>query len=225
MKNLKTSIALILAAGSLATAQMDTSSFNIKGGEVFTAGSVHVVGFIQIKGHNDGMYRFLWSKDGGATWIVAMSSWHAPVEDSAVVTYPWTIPDISSNTVRFRACQLAGGEECKDETYLLTSPDFTITNSTGLAEAGTRGAAPSVRYNAATRSLEASFALAAAERVSLQLIDAAGRVAATLMDGRREAGSHRVSVFSNRLESVAGRYVLRLQVGSESFTRTWIGTP
>jgi hypothetical protein len=56
-------------------------------------------------------------------------------------------------------------------------------------------------------------------KVTLQAFDASGRVVATLLDGEKAAGSHRLSLFSNRLQQASGNVLLKLTFGAESLTR------
>jgi hypothetical protein len=211
----------VAVSTTFATAQLKQGSLSIKGGETFKVGQVVQVTFTQLVGNN-GLYDFYWSKDGGVKWTETVGNWQGPKGDNALVTYPWTVPNAVSTTVQFRACQMAGGH-CTDPAYILKSPNFTITATSGVLAPAGHAPAPSIRYDAATRSLEAAFELAKAEPVSLQVIDAGGRVVATLAEGRREAGFLRVSVFSNRLENASGRFLLKLDLGAESFTQPWNG--
>ncbi len=224
MHNFKISLAAVLVAGTLASAHLEQGSLSIKGGENFKIGDVVKVSLVQTVGHNNGKYDFYYSTNSGTNWTEIVGGFQGPKADGDTVKYNWTVPNKPSTTAQFRACQLAGGE-CTDPIYILKSPNFTIstTGGTGIRGIASRASAPSLAYDALTRSLDASFELAGSERVSLQILDARGEVVATLVDGRREAGFHRVSVFSNRLEGVSGHFVLKLTLGSESFTQAFNG--
>jgi hypothetical protein len=220
MKFLAASFLAVISAAGLASAHLQQGSLSIKGGETFHVGEVVTVTLIQTVGHNNGKYDFYYSKDGGSKWTEIIGNWQGPKEDGATVTYKWTVPNQPSTTAQFRACQLAGGE-CVDPIYILKSGNFTITNATGIVEMQARSGEPSLRFDPATHALQADFDLARAEDVSLQVLDAAGHEVATLLQGRQEAGSHRVSVFSNRLENASGHLLLNLTMGSESYTQAW----
>ena len=164
--------------------------------------------------------RIDFSKDGGTKWTEIVGGFQGPKADGDTVKYNWTVPNSVTTTGQFRACQLAGGE-CVDPIYILKSGDFTITTTSGILSQGLAASAPSLQYDVITRSIETSFALAAAEKVSLQVLDARGQVVATLLDGRQDAGFHRMAVFSNQLEGVTGHFVLKLTLASRSFTQSW----
>jgi len=208
-----------LALASFASAQVQPGSLSIKGGETFTVGQVVDVSLIQTLGHNNGKYDFYYSKDNGTKWTEIIGNYQGPKEDGATVTYKWTVPNAVTTQGMFRACEMAGGE-CLDPAYILKSGAFSIVPvGTGLNQAGSKtGSAPSMSYATETRSLETSFELGAAQKVTLQAFDGRGRLLATLLDGRREAGIHHLSLFSNRLETVSGQVLFRLTLGGDAFT-------
>jgi hypothetical protein len=76
-------------------------------------------------------------------------------------------------------------------------------------------------FNPGSRSVEIGFALTAAQTVVLQAFDTQGRLVATLLEGNYGTGAHKMSVFSNRLETLAGAGVLKLKVGEEVKMQTW----
>jgi hypothetical protein len=222
MNNLKTTLALLAMTGTLASAHLKAGSLSVKGGETFIVGEVVKVTLVQNVGHNDGRYDFYYSIDGGTKWTEIVGGFLGPKGDGDTVKYSWTVPNKPTTTAQFRACQLAGGE-CVDANYILKSPNFTISTTSGVVAPGIAASAPTLRFDGLTNSLEAEFSLASAERVTLQILAADGRVVATLVDGNRDAGHHRFSVFSNSLATATGHYVLKLTLGSESITRSWNG--
>ena len=218
MKNHIPSLLAVLSFASLASAQLQVGSLSIKGGETFTVGQVVDVSVIQTYGKNNGKYDFYFSKDNGTKWTELVGNYQGPKEDGATVTWKWTVGNTPTTQGMFRVCELAGGE-CTDPAYVLKSGAFTIVAAgTGLVQAGA-GAAPFLGYDAATRSLNAAFDLAVAQDATVRAYDAGGRLLATLLEGRQEAGSHRYSLFSNRLEAVAGPVIFKLTLGREEFSR------
>ena len=211
--------ALAIAALATATshAHLKAGSLSIKGGETFTVGEKVTVTFVQTVGHNDGRFDFYFSKNGGTAWTEFAAKWPGPKGDNETITYVWTVPNSVTTTGQFRACQLAGGE-CTDANYILKSGNFTIVAAGSGVEPGVRALTPALEF--AREGVTAAFTLPAAGRVSLQAFDASGRVLATLLDGEKQAGDHRLSLFSNRLQQASGNVVLKLTFGAESLTRT-----
>ncbi|MDB5104034.1 MAG: hypothetical protein JWP91_1723 [Fibrobacteres bacterium] len=222
MKNLNVCLTAVAVAASLASAHLKAGSLSIKGGETFTVGQKVPVTFVQSIGHNSGLYDFYFSKDAGATYSEFAAHFQGPKADGDTVKYTWTVPNSVTTKGVYRVCQLAGGE-CTDADYILKSGNFTIVAATGVNGERAAAAAPAMRFDAGTRNLEVSFALAGAEKVSLQAFDANGQAIATLLDGNQEAGSHSLSLFSNRLQSASGHLLFKLTIGKESFTQAWNG--
>jgi hypothetical protein len=219
MKTLKACLIAALSMASLAAAQLQQGSLSIKGGESFKVGQIVPVTFIQTLGHTNGTFDFYYSKDNGTKWTEIIGNWQGPKEDGATITYQWTVPNAVTAQGQFRTCEMAGGE-CLDPTYILKSGTFSIVSATGINQAGAASAAgPSLSFDAATRSLDASFTLGSAEKVTLQVFDAGGQVMATLLDGRQEAGAHHLSLFSNAMEAASGHLMFKLTLGGETYTR------
>ena len=62
-------------------------------------------------------------------------------------------------------------------------------------------------------SLEVTFGIEEAARVSLVAFDAQGKVVATLIDGNQVSGFHHISLFSNRLQGQDRRVIYELRAG------------
>jgi hypothetical protein len=203
----------ILAMAIAAEAHLVAGSLSIKGGETFSAGSSVNVKWRQDAGH-DGKYDFKFSNDGGANWVTVDEEKQMPAT-TGEITYVWTVPSQPTTQGQFRVCQLNGGIEkaCDDATYMLKSPNFIVATGNSIRSATALGAG-SLSYDARTCNLDISFMLAAEGEVLVQAFDASGRLIATLLGGRRPAGSHRVSVFSNRLEAGAPA-IFRLTAGGK----------
>lgn len=202
-----------------AEAHLVAGSLSIKGGETFSAGSTVNVKWSQDVGH-DGKYDFKYSKDGGTTWTDVEKNKQLPTA-AGEITYVWTVPGEATTQGQFRVCQQAGGAACTDATYMLKSPNFTVTAGSPVRPAAVPEAG-SLAYDARTRNLEVSFALSAEGVVLVQAFDAGGRLLATLLEGRRPAGSHRVSVFSSRLAADAP-VVFRLTAGGRTLSQAASG--
>jgi hypothetical protein len=214
------SILAVLLASSVSSAHLLAGSLSIKGGEEFVVGSKVTVTFTQSVGHNNGQYDFYFSKDGGTTWTEFEAHWQGPKGDNAVITYVWTIPNSVTTKGAFRACQLAGGE-CVDNNYILKSGNFTVaTVASGIVNSSTQGTSPSMEFNPLTASVDVAFSMATAGPVSLQALDAQGKVIATLLDGTRDAGQYQLSLFSNRLKANRGPLFFKLSLSGSVFTRS-----
>ncbi len=77
-------------------------------------------------------------------------------------------------------------------------------------------------FHPETRNVEVSFNLASSQDVNLTAYDSQGRVVAVLLDGSQSAGAHRLSVFSNRMNTVSGACIFKLKVGDQVTTHTWM---
>jgi hypothetical protein len=152
-------------------------------------------------------------------------------------TYIWKVPNSPTATARIRICQKAG-TACTDAqntsspegtvipnqgtVYTLVSGNFTIAASSSVQPNQQSANAPSLRFLPDTRNVEVAFALTQGQDVSLQAFDTQGKLLATLVEGRKEAGNHRFSVFSNRLNG-SGPLLFKLNLGGQVHTENWNG--
>ena len=203
-----------------AEAHLVAGSLSIKGGETFSAGSTVNVKWSQDVGH-DGKYDFKYSKDGGTTWTDVEKNKQLPTA-AGEITYVWTVPGEATTQGQFRVCQQAGGAACTDATYMLKSPNFTVTAGSPVRPAAVPEAG-SLAYDARTRNLEVSLDLASRELVNLDAFDSRGKLLAILLDGFQDAGERKLSVFSSRLDD-SQAMVFRLRVGARIRTEAWKGT-
>lgn len=215
-----------LTCASLATAQMKQETLVPKGGEIFQVGTAMNIEWMGTKPIQK--YDIYLSKDGGKTWptsgeFVAGDSIRSSADGKFV--YRWTPPASAATTQgRLRICQMSGGGgHCTvPGTYTIISPgNFTITTSSEVQASGMSNGT-SLAYRTESRSVDIAFFLKESRNVSLEAFDAQGKLVATLLDGRKQPGSHRFSVFSNRLPS-AGSLVFKLRLGDEVITQTWSG--
>lgn len=216
MKNTKVMAAVlgILGGACLTEAHVVAGSLNIKGGETLTAGATKNITWTQQFGHNDGKYRIRYSKNGGTDWTDVEASWQGPKGDGAAMSYSWTVPSDATAQGKIHVNFIRGG--LTDPDYNLTSGNFTVSASSGVRQAATE-AGNSVSFNPANRNVEVSFAAARDARVTLQVFDAKGKSLATLLDGPRKAGAHRLSIFSSSL-AAGGPLLFQLRVGDQLHT-------
>lgn len=99
---------------------------------------------------------------------------------------------------------------------VLAASSLAIAGNTGTVRDHDHGAyfAPALRFDAGSGSVEVTFGIEEAARISLRAFDTRGKVLAVLLDGRREAGFHHLSFFSNRLQGYRGRVVFQLRAGN-----------
>jgi hypothetical protein len=108
------------------------------------------------------------------------------------------------------AFTIAGATDLPGEgsgAWINSGDDLTVEAAVPLTDARLVNVSPNP-FNPATTL---RFELPAAARVSLKVFDACGRTAATLVDGRREAGFHEIIFDGSDLPS--GIYFARLQAG------------
>ncbi|MDB5104040.1 MAG: endonuclease [Fibrobacteres bacterium] len=228
MKTLKLNLAAwaVVAATGMANAHLSNAGFKPEGGESLKPGDSFTVTWTQSVDHPGGT-NIDFSKDG-TTWTTVKAGF---ADADGVNSFKWTVPNEVTTNARIRICQLAGAT-CSDANnfsspgntapYVLVSTKFAITAGTGIAaNAGNGTNGSEMRFNPATRNLEVSFFMAKAGPVSIQAMDARGRVVATLLEGNRAAGSHSLSVFSNSVSQASGTLVFQLKAGGQVSTMTW----
>lgn len=74
--------------------------------------------------------------------------------------------------------------------------------------------APSLQFEPSQGSLEVTFGMDDAGKVSLLAFDTRGKLLATLLDGNQGSGYHHLSLFSNRLQGHSGKVVFQLRSGN-----------
>jgi hypothetical protein len=74
--------------------------------------------------------------------------------------------------------------------------------------------APTLNFEPSQGSLEVTFGMDDAARVSLLAFDTQGKLLATLIDGNQGSGFHHLSLFSNRLQGHSGKVVFQLRAGN-----------
>ncbi len=217
----------LLGMATFAGAHLAPGSLKPAGG-----GTVHVGDKVDVQWSvgtfHTGKTDIGYSKDGGATWTSLVNNF----QDAANAnTYSWTVTANQVSTMgKLRICQMAG-VACTDANnvsapggsapYVLVSQTFTVATVTGIASAAKDSKALSMEFNPGSRAVEIGFALKETQSVVLEAFDTQGRLVATLLEGSYGAGSHQLSVFSNRLQRLAGAGVFKLKVGEAVKTQTW----
>jgi hypothetical protein len=74
--------------------------------------------------------------------------------------------------------------------------------------------APTLRYEGVQGSVDVTFGIEEAARVSLVAFDAQGKQLAVLFDAEQGAGYHHLSLFSNRLQTGDGKVLFQLRAGN-----------
>jgi hypothetical protein len=229
---LKTGLVILTAAG-LAGAHLTEKSLSIKGGETFTPNqSITItwsVGILHAGSDID------LSVNGGTSWTTLKEDF---VELGGSNSFKWTVAGPATKTARIRICQhqskTTAGCRDRDTTnspsetipanngnYILVSPAFTIASTSGLGQPAASQGGFAIDFKPAIRNVNVSFALAESGPVLLQTFDARGRLVATLVDGDYAAGSHKLSLFSNRLDGSASSLVFKIKAGNQVHSRIW----
>jgi hypothetical protein len=220
---------LILTAAGLAGAHLGETSLSIKGGETFAPNqSVAIKWNVSVL--HEGSDIDL-SVNGGTSWTTLKEDFK---ETSGMNTYNWTVTSAATQTAKIRICQhqstTTAGCRSQDVTnapsnpingnYILVSPAFTISAPSGLGQASDPQGAFALDFIPATRNVNVSFALAERGPVLLQAFDTRGRLLATLVESDFAAGSHKLSLFSNRLET-SGALLFKLKAGAQVQSYNW----
>lgn len=173
---------ILMAAACLgAWAQAHVDLAFPMGGEKLIGGSEFTIGW-EADDHNC-VYNLYFSADSGGNWSVIKLG--LPQETRS---FKWTVPETDTEKAIVRVLQdNASGTDLDSK-----SPVFSVKASAGIVPSGGRAG----RMDLAVRSstLHVTVSLAGPEDVSILAFDAGGRLVATLLRERREAGFHRISV-------------------------------
>lgn len=225
---LKAGLVILLAAG-LACAHLGETSLSIKGGETVTPNQSVPIKWTVTVLHAGSDIDL--SVNGGTSWTTIREDFK---EVSGVNTFNWTVTGAATQTARIRICQHGSSSSaaCRNQdvnnspsgtvngNYILVSPAFTIASTSGLGLAAASENGFAIDFMPATRNVNVSFALAESGPVLLQAFDARGSLMATLVESDFAAGSHNLSLSSNRLEA-SGALLFRLTAGGRVQTRNW----
>jgi hypothetical protein len=225
--NWKNLTGLVFLAAGLSQAHLVANSLTPKGGEVLKVGAIVSITWNVEEIHGDGIDIAL-SKDGGKTFANIKSGFN---DNAKSDTFKWTVPaDAVTANGKLRICQSGPCTDANNVSrasgnggpWVLVSGLVTVQASTAVnaPEADLSGA--DMGFNPATRNVDVSFGLAAAADVRLDAFDTQGRLVATLIEGNYAAGSHALSVFSNRLTTSGGSLIFKLQAGGQVKTLHWM---
>ncbi len=217
---------LILSAVGIAGAHLDGSGMKPAGGETFTVGTATKITWKVVNLH-DGKMNIDFSADNGSTWKIVKAY---TASGTGTQEFNWT-PDAVTEHGKIRICQTAGAAACTDAQntsnptsaapYILVTPSFSVSGTSGIAKNVEQAGKDFFEFHPDTRDLDVSFNLAEAKDVLLQAFDAQGHLIATVLEGKQGAGMHKLSVFSNKLNSVSGVLVFKLKAGNEVRTQSW----
>lgn len=219
MRLIKRTAITLLATAFAAVAHLDQATLTVTPAGPYRPGTAITIEWVATQAH-DGKYDLYYSSNGGTSWPTEFAeAWQGPTTNGTKVSYRWTIPANTANTTqgKIRVCQLFGGHCTQPGTYTISTANFTISNTTGLQETAGQSA-PSLQYQAFARTVDLVLPMESGALVTLKAYDAAGKEVAELLSRKLEAGNHRLSFFSNRLEG-RGPLLFRLTRGAE--TTTW----
>ena len=221
---------LVLAAAGLAGAHLSTTGLKPTAGESVNLGSTYKVTWTSVNDHAMGTNIDL-STDGGATWTTIRENFD---EAEGVNNFNWTVAGTATENAMIRLCQHGGTpiRSCLatqktnslstplNGNYIMVTSPFKLTGSSALVQAAAGKASFALDFNPATRNVNVSFALAESGPVLLQAFDTRGRLMATLVERDFAAGSHTLSLFSNRLET-SGALLFKLTAGAQVQSHNW----
>lgn len=228
---LKAGLVILMAAG-LASAHLGETSLSIKGGETVTPNqTVNITWTVTVL--HEGSDIDL-SVNGGTSWTTLKKDF---TEIRGSNSFKWTVAGAATQTARIRICQHGSTSSagCRNQdvtnspsstipgvngNYILVSPAFTIAATSGLDQAAASQGEFALDFIPATRNVNVSLALAESGPVLLQAFDTQGRLLATLVQSDFAAGSHKLSLFSNRLEA-SGALLFKLQAGEQVQSFNW----
>ncbi len=171
------------------------------GGEVLAAGSNFTVKWTA--DDHDCVYNLYFSPDSGKTWVNIVQNL-----PKATRQHIWTMPAPSTTKGMVRVFQdNATGSDMEGKSKV-----FTIQGNTGIK--GAESVAGNITLRSQSGNLDLGFELVRPAKVTFAAYNAQGKLMVLLTEGRREAGPHRLSIFSNRLPS-AGPLVLKLKIDNQ----------
>ncbi|MDQ3001633.1 MAG: hypothetical protein M3Y08_10275 [Fibrobacterota bacterium] len=225
---MKTGLAVVMAAG-VASAHLTTVGLKPTAGESVKIGDTYSITWTVQNMH--GGTDIALSMDGGNTWADIKKDHKGNL---GLNTFDWTVAGNATTTAKIRICQhnsmpinaCAANDTnaldfVRNGNYVLVSKAFTLIAGTSSLLAPAQASGFSLDYNPGTRNVDVSFGLAESKPVLLQAFDPQGRLLATLVSGEYAAGSHRLSLFSNRLYAPGNSLVFKLKIGNQIQSHNW----
>lgn len=223
-----------LLAVVMGNAHLNTPGLKPDAGETLIIGDSYTITFNVVAAHGKGTALAV-SRDDGNTWTDFKSDY---AESGGDNSFKWTVtgPSTTGATAKIRICQGSNSPKpCTDADktnslteapnghYVMITPAFTIS-AAGSAIFGNTAAEPfSIDYRPATRNVDVSFGLTEARDVTLKAFDAQGRLLATLVQGRYQAGTHKLTAFSDKVNASSKSLVFKLTLGNQVRTHLWSG--
>ncbi len=187
---------------------------NPMGGEVYSAGAVIRIEWIEVQAHNMTNWDMLYSTDGGVIFRSIKFNLAAHVR-----SYLWTVPDINTNQAQIRVIQ-----DNQTVDYTATSPNFTIQSVVTGVEFGEELPETPQLFanfpNPFSSSTEIGFGLPRNSHVVLEVFDVAGVRVAMLADRLYPAGQYRLRWVADHVPS--GSYFSRLIVNDQVHTSSMV---
>lgn len=220
----------LLAAG-MANAHLMADGLKPGAGETLKKGDTYTITFKEQVNHGKNADIAL-SIDGGTTWSDIKTGFG---DQQGENSFKWTVAGATTINAKIRICQkdpngCTNADNVSDINgtkggghYILVSPAFTIAEAGSGVLAASSAQPFSIDYHPSTRNVDVSFGLSEAREISLNVFDAQGRLMATLVQGRFEAGSHTLSVFSDKVDPSASALVFKLNLGNQVRTHLWSG--
>jgi len=198
------------------TSYVTVALISPNGGETWEGGSIHDITWSCDNPDGVDHYRLLYSIDGGATFSDTIAH-SIPSMDTS---YSWTLPTISSSTVRVKVQALYPGNALRHEDT--SDENFTIV------EVGTEESVSPPRVyrlfevlpNPFSQITEIRYQIPAdnnIEHVRLDIFDASGRLIRNLVNEGHKAGYYQVTwdgKNANNQSVSAGVYFYRLTAGN-----------
>lgn len=219
-------VAFALAAATTSHAHLKANSLLPVTGSTVKVGDQVTITFGVQTGHIGGV-DIQYTKNNGQAWSMIKAGLLAPNVET--YSFKWTVPAeaVSDNAI-LRICQVP---PCVDTMihdrisgngapWRLVST-LKIQSPTAVIPTTNSGGGLVVEFDPATRNIGVAFNLTEASQATLQAFNLEGRLVATLIDGKFESGSHRLSVFANSLLSAQG-LILKLNAGGQSRSHTWM---
>lgn len=188
------------------------------GGETFNAGDMVTIKWSIVIYHGASNWDLSFSSDNGVTWM--------PIESNiseTILSYVWTVPNISSNSCRVKVVQ----DNNSNPDYDSKCEKFTITGATDVNETQIHAndfilyfAYPNP-FNPTTRI---SYSLPELSSVSIRIYDMLGNEVTTLVDATKPEGRYNLELNASGWTSGVYFYKLEAVPVNANSRKTFIQT-
>lgn len=133
-------------------------------------------------------------------------------------TYVWADPTDDHLSTTITDCTQGQYKQSGGGNNGINENKQAATSKSGFGVYGTTKPKAEIKVypNPASSSTNVHFALDEPTGVTIQVLDALGRVVSTIAETQYEKGAHRISV--NTTELATGIYIIKMQAGKQSFT-------